>query len=284
MRAILAASWLSLVGVSCFHPSVPADEPCSSSGACPDGQRCDLNASPPTCVIGTVAGDAAIDARVWLDAPADAPPLTPSVSGFGFAHTSNEASLDYTFDTPAASNLLLVTAETGHGSCDEAPTVTSISYANVTLSPIAQILGVPLCATDTRSEVWALISPPLGSAQVSVVLSGSDGTVHSTAIAFENANLLQPVRNTATALGMAATPRCRSRAPRVISSSASWVRATSIANAGPGSNLLFIDDVTPATSLDNTAASTLPGAASATADWSFGGSDLWQEILVSLRP
>ena len=72
VRAALAAAVLA----GCFHPTAAADQPCSSGGFCPDGQRCDMTASPPMCVVGdggTVGGGDGsnpppVDARV-ADAP-----------------------------------------------------------------------------------------------------------------------------------------------------------------------------------------------------------------------
>jgi len=54
-----------VVLAACYHPSPAVGLPCSASGECPQGQLCDLAASPPTCVA--ISGDAGADS----DAPAD---------------------------------------------------------------------------------------------------------------------------------------------------------------------------------------------------------------------
>jgi len=72
MRAFAA---LVLVVCGCYHPTVASDVPCSTTGGCPDGQRCDYTQSPPTCVAGdggTVGSGS--DARaISIDARPDGP-------------------------------------------------------------------------------------------------------------------------------------------------------------------------------------------------------------------
>src|SRR2546421_12944190 len=66
MRWALGVS-LALVG--CFHPNAATDLPCSADQSCPDGQTCDTQQSPPTCVPGDagVSGDGAPDTMPIID-------------------------------------------------------------------------------------------------------------------------------------------------------------------------------------------------------------------------
>ena len=74
MRAALAAALVA----GCFHPNAAADQPCSSGGFCPDGQRCDMTRSPPVCVVGD--GGPAGSADGGGPPPIDGGPIDAPVS------------------------------------------------------------------------------------------------------------------------------------------------------------------------------------------------------------
>jgi len=67
---LLAVSGL----LSCYRPDAEIGAPCSPLGDCPDGQTCNANASPPTCVTSLPPP---------IDASTDAPPIDGSGSGSG---------------------------------------------------------------------------------------------------------------------------------------------------------------------------------------------------------
>src|SRR5947208_12139571 len=59
--------WGAIVLVGCFHPTPVPDVPCSDHGLCPSGQTCDMNQSPPICMVGDAAVSIGPDSN--LDAP-----------------------------------------------------------------------------------------------------------------------------------------------------------------------------------------------------------------------
>src|SRR5262245_48718825 len=67
------AGLCAVVAAGCFRPDASLGVPCASNGACPSGQICDPNASPPRCVDVLPTGDAAPepDAPPAPDAPID---------------------------------------------------------------------------------------------------------------------------------------------------------------------------------------------------------------------
>jgi hypothetical protein len=240
-------------------------------------------------IHGTGTSDAP---RVVADGPRDAIDDAsllgpPTVTNVGHAHTADASTLTYSFTMPGGSGtLLLVTAQTGENDCpDPGPTVAGITYGGAALTRVAFVLGVPNCATDTRTEVWALTSPPAGTATVKVTLSDPEQTLHSIAIALRGASTTTPIGANAVGAGSGATANIAvdSALEDLVITVAG--QGHGITDAGSGSaDVLVIDNVTVDTSLDNSAASSLAGAPVTTALWNFDASDNWQLIALSLQP
>jgi len=68
------AGLCTVIAAGCYRPDASLGVPCASNGACPSGQICDPNASPPRCVDVLTGIDAAPvpdDAPLAPDAPVD---------------------------------------------------------------------------------------------------------------------------------------------------------------------------------------------------------------------
>jgi len=230
-------------------------------------------------------GDGGGERDAQDDAPVDADTTPPAVTMYADAHATNMATLSYQLDIPASRDrLLLVSAQTGNTCSQLAPaTIDSITYGGMALAPVETILGVQNCATDTRTEVWALVAPPTGTAMVVVTLSAAEPTLHSIAVAFEGVDPTTPVGDRESASGAA-------DAASVTVASSPYELVVSFVGQGSGINRpttgtpIVIDNVSSGSSLDNSGASTVPGAASVAASWVFGSSDNFQEVALSLRP
>ena len=270
--ARVIASWLGtaglvLLGACSFQPGSSATIDASSDAS--------ADASP----------DAPADASP--DAPADAmPPQVAAVSAATVGAASNSSTLIYSLTIPAGtSRFLLVSVQLGTN-CPSGlvPNTLSVTYNGVALIPITAIVGTPCGATTTRSEQWQLVAPATGMHDVVVTLSADAKTVHSGAMAFTGIDQLSPVRSTATASG-AGTSSSVTVASAVGDLVVNTVgQGNSITAPGAGQTQQFLHNVDSSNTLNNSAGSTAPGAASVTMTWTFGSTDEWQTISSSLRP
>ena len=228
---------------------------------------------------GSAARDAQDDAP--LDGDNAAP---PAVVAFASASSAGTDGLSYTFSVPAGNDrLLLVSAQTGSTCPPTGATISTVTYGGAPLTRVAAVFGVPNCATDTRTEVWELIAPPVGSATVRVTLSQTEPTLHSIAIAVAGVDPTNPVSGQGSNSGSDVTSSVTvASAPSDLV--VSFVGQGSYIDSPTTGTLIVLDNVSSSTSLDNTAASQLPGATSVAASWQFGSSDNWQEVVVALRP
>jgi hypothetical protein len=116
-------------------------------------------------------------------------------------------------------------------------------------------------------------------------LSALAVTLHSGAVALTGIDQTSPVRASMTASGTAATSGV------VIASAPGDLvvdfvgHGTSINLPAMGQTLIYLHNVSAVDTLDNSAASSAPGASpSITMGWAFGTSDEFQALAASLRP
>ena len=274
------AVWCGLAACS-FRPGGAAgDAPGSSDVAAQDARSTD--AAP-----GDAAGpDASSPDAASPDAAAAVTP--PSRTMEAHAHTlgASPMALSYALAIPAgAQRYLLVSVQIG-ANCGDNPTAatTSVTYAGIALTRIAQVTGTPACdVAATRSEQWGLVAPP-SSGTVAITLAGPVKTIHSGALAFAGVDPANPVRGS-VALAGAGTTSSLAIASALDELVVNTVgQGTGISAPGAAQTAAFIQNATTHNTLDNSAASTAPGAAVVTMTWTFGGIDEWQSISTSLRP
>ncbi len=115
-----------------------------------------------------LADDAAGDAPVVTDGPLDAPLDAPT------AMLNNKAAVDtalfaYTVTVPTRRGALVVTVHIGSNCAPadlDVPFLDGVVFAGVGMTRIKELVGTPCGPTLTRSEVWLLVDPPAGSADV----------------------------------------------------------------------------------------------------------------------
>lgn len=220
------------------------------------------------------------------DAPADAP-TPPMVVAAPRDHNTNASTLQVTLTVmPGTARYLLVALEIG-SMCGDAgvATVTSVSYGGVALERVAQIVGTACSQTATRSEQWGLVAPAVGTGDVVVMLSDKVASLHVAALLFTGISQTMPVRASQTGSG-----RSNSASVSVASAVGDLVVSTvgngdEVVAAGGGQDTVFILPGSGNNTLDNSGASTKPGASPMVAmDWKFNIADEWQMIVSSLRP
>jgi hypothetical protein len=266
---------------------------CSFADAtCPNGSRFgELAGSLSNQCVG--ANDGGIDTPLVdgaRDATAtDAPPGMPMFVGAEHFNTSTVSQFSYPITIPAGTKrALVVSVQIADQNCSggTTPTVTSVKYANASLTQLATILGTGGCATDTRSEQWLITNPMTGTHNIDVQLSATSATsVHSGAIWFTGVNPATPVRASATAsgTGTGSTVDVASAPNDLVVNTVGEGRMIVQPLTG---TLAFLNNQSGGDTLDNSAASYAPGASpTVTMEWQFSPMvDEWQTISSSLRP
>ncbi len=200
------------------------------------------------------------------------------------ASTSNSSQLSYPLAVPPGdARFLLVSVEIGSSCTGTAATVTSITYNGVALMPITSIVGTP-CGTNSRSEQWQLVAPAVGTANVAVTLSKTGLSVHSGALELTGVNQAMPVRASASmsGAGNASSLAVASIDGDLVINTVG--QGNGISGPGTSQTTIYIRNSSASSTLDNTAASTSPGAAMVTSTWKFTNADEWQTISSSIRP
>lgn len=169
------------------------------------------------------------------------------------------------------SNRLLIVVV---GINESSRTVSSMSYGGTAMTKIHNSGG-----TVTRVEMWCLVNPPAGTANVSVTLSGSSGCSMG-ALNFFNVNQTTPY-------GAVAAGNSESGAPSVsVTSTAGQLAIDAIHTwatnpaVGPGQTQIFAevrDDEHCRVSIENAA------AGSTTMSWT-ASSDKWRQVATVLNP
>lgn len=203
------------------------------------------------------------------------------------ARTAGTSSLSFLLTVPpGADRFLIVSAEIGSKCMDPSVAmVTGVTYAGVPLQRIDAVTGTPCGANVTRSEQWQLVAPAMGTNDVVITLSEPGLTLHSGALVFTGSNQTTPVRASMT--GQGANPEASVVVPSAIGDLvvSTVGQGDSIVSTGLGQTPVLLLNESSANTLDNSAASTAPGAAPVVAmDWRFEVSDEWQMIVCSLQP
>jgi hypothetical protein len=273
---------------------------CASDSECMRGTtagRCEAvdycSFPDPGCASGSRFGDLSGPyANQCVGQSADAgvdmagPPVMPVFVKEAHAAAGASAGIAYALPVPPGTNRFLLISLELTGTCDTpTATVTSVSYAGVTATQLAAIVGTPCGPTNTRSEQWGLVAPTVGAANVVVTLSAPMPSVRSAALLFTGVRQAAPVRGTpVTASGASAssTIDVPSAAYDLVVDTIG--QGCTITGPTTGTQLL-LDNGTCNFTLDNAAASSAPGAAgTVTMAWAFTGTDEWQTIGSSLQP
>jgi len=196
----------------------------------------------------------------------------------------NVGSLSYTLDIPVGTNYLLVSVHVGSncGVDPPIPNVMTVLVGSAALSPAHGIVGTPCDASVTRSELWGLVAPPIGSMPIMIQLAGNGDTIHSGGLALSGVDEANPLGDVKSATGFgAAVGLTVSTSPGELV--VSFV-GQGYAITGAAEPTIFVNNVEDLNSLNNSAASQAAAtAATATPSWTFGVGDEWQLMVASVR-
>jgi hypothetical protein len=163
--------------------------------------------------------------------------------------------------------------------------ITGVTFGSTPMIRVATILGTPIAANLTRSELWELAAPSPGTAMVTVSTSEGWHSLHLGTLVFSGVDASTPVRDNMTAdgFGTSSSVAVATMAGDLVVDAVG--QGSEITAPGTNQSSIFVDDVSDTTTLDNTAMSTAPGSPSPlTMTWTFGTSDEWQTIAASLVP
>jgi len=162
-------------------------------------------------------------------------------------------------------------------------TVTNVTYNGLPLTRVADVDNTS-GSVKPRVDIWQLVAPQSGAANVVINFSGSSSTdANAGVVTFTGVDQVTPTGTAATNISTgpgnsAATVTLPSAAGELVYDTVA-VANNAAANAGPGQTRLW----TTNTANIRGAGSTEPGAASVTMSWT-NGSARWAIAAVSIKP
>ena len=194
--------------------------------------------------------------------------------------TTNVSSLTWAHTVGAASNRILIVAVALRNS---SVTVTSVKYGAASLTFVGAVAD---SGAHVRVEMWKLVGPASGTANIVVTLSAAKRIVGG-AISFSGVN-----PNTPNGTFSSASSTGSTTPSVVVSSTAGELVVDAVAPEGDAGSLTVGGGQTQRwNTLTGTgssevrgAASTEPGAASVTMSWTLGSSKPWAIGAIALKP
>jgi hypothetical protein len=223
------------------------------------------------------------------DVMSDATPSNFEIVNKAYSHSNGPGTaLTYPLMVPDGTDRMLVMFVALGSDCPPGnpylADITMFRYAGMSATRVDRLQGTPCYPNASSSEVWVLPNPPVGSSDVVLSISTSVKSIHSSALVLTGVDQTNPSRGCGkqsqtgdtSVISLASDPN-----DLVVSYIAQGKGIT-----GPGSNatLVYLDNVNDFTTLNNSAASTLPGSdTDVVTTWSFVGTDEWEAIACSLR-
>jgi hypothetical protein len=185
---------------ACYAPNAEVGAPCSPSGDCPSGQRCDDSQSPPTCVSSSALGSSDGDGGIVVDAPAVIDGLPVATDAGGAVTCNKDGDCDsgncsqYAGTCVPIFDTIYVDGSSGHdgGACTQDAPCASITYAMSQIDGARRIVHV---ADGDYGESLSIDSGLGGSTDTVVVIGATDQgaelegggvSVHGADVRFEN--------------------------------------------------------------------------------------------------
>jgi hypothetical protein len=227
-----------------------------------------------------------------VDGDADGPPGGDGpTSAAKLTHVKNASnntasSVTYPIATEPSS-VLFVTVQLGGNCAPGGPNVQAVMAEATPMVRVDQIVGLPGCNDNSKTELWQLVDPPVAALlQITVALDGTAASLHSAAFDFVGVDRQDPVRATSK---MSGDSQSLSSSVTIDSEPGDLVfdvigQGNHINQPGATQTQLFDDNHGNTFTLDNTAASTKVGLDVTVMTWEFGGPDFWQSMAVALRP
>ncbi len=212
-------------------------------------------------VLGTIA----------VDTTSSATTGSVAASTLTFSHTVNDG----------ANGILIVEIASQHGS--PADPVASVTYGGQSLS---QVGAANLFGNDETADIWYLLAPTVGTANIVVNVVSSCHFVAG-ATDYFGVNQTAPFGALVTTTGNSSTPSVAvtsAAGQLVVDSLVTAGQAISIVPTGPGQTQLWSQETGTAASDALGGASYQAGAASVTMSWSQSASESWALVADSLVP
>ena len=253
-------------------------------GDCPNGRYGTLSGTLSGQCVGEQA-DGGVDGRPDGRPIDGTEATTPVLVGTpAFASTGANSSLTFPMTIPPGSKRFLIVSLEISASMTLSPSVSTVFYGAHAMTLIQSVVGAD-DMTNTTSQQWQLIAPPVGNDNVVVTMAAPGVDLHANAMAFANVNQTTPVRDIESQYGDAAssTVSVTSDANDLVETTTG--QGTSITGIVSPGMIEFLDNGDGSTSLNNAAGATQPGAnGAASVTWAYGGGDIWQTIVASLEP
>ena len=208
-------------------------------------------------------------------------PITIDTTSSGTTGNGGAASLTFSHTVNnGADDILLVEVAGTHGNAGDP--VSSVTYGGQSLT----YLGAANLPNDTFSDIWYLLAPSAGTANVVVTTAGSQHFVAG-ATDYFGVDQTTPLGTLATATGSSSTPSVTlaSMAGQLVVDSlgtrgdAGWITPT-----GPGQTEVWSQSTGGAAGDGLGGSSYQPGAASVTMSWSEGNNEHWTLAAIGLNP
>jgi hypothetical protein len=189
---------------------------------------------------------------------------------------SNILVWNHTVD-PGDNRMLLVSVtKRSHGTY----LLDSVSYAGLPLIKLSEVQAGP--SDYPHAELWYLLSPPVGTATITVTLLSGTDVWQACGMDFTGINQIAPFGMPVTAAGTSGTPHVTVLAAKQnpVIDVLAYYNGTADANTFPGQSLAW------ANSVDGSwkgAGSIKEGSASVTMEWNVP-SGQWAQIAVALQP
>ena len=159
---------------------------------------------------GRIRFDATSDGHAGDDDGASVDAFTPTLveNGTSAGSVMNAASLSMGVNVSSSRNTILLVSVEVSANCGDAaiPATTSVTFSGAPLTLIDSVGDLVCSSVDARTELWLLVQPAFGMGTVTVTLAAADKFVHAQTMVLQDVDIAQPIRTTAHAFGMSATP------------------------------------------------------------------------------
>jgi hypothetical protein len=191
---------------------------------------------------------------------------------------SNASSLTWSHTVGAGFNRILVVGTSAAG-------LTSVSSVTYGAAALTRINATSSSSSET-TEMWYLLAPPAGTANIVVTFSGSD-SVAAGSVSFTGVSQSTPLGTSASASGAGGTPSV------TVASATNQVVIDTITDYADKSSLTAGASQTQRWNVTSGAGgktdvisggSTKAGAASTTMSWTIGAAKAWSQVAVPLIP
>lgn len=192
--------------------------------------------------------------------------------------TNNAATLSWSHTIPAGTDRILVVGVAVRSGTN----ISSVTHGGV---PLTFIVGQSSPQSENRVEMWQLVAPAVGTANIVVNLPAA-AEIAAGVVAFTGVDPAAPLGNFATASGNSglATLNVVSATGEVVVDAIAANGDAASLSVGGGQTAQWSTNTGPASTNIRGASSTENGSAFTTMSWTLGAARRWSQAAVALRP